>query len=86
MAVACAPTPAEPYWSRMVLDLRMPTVAARLLWVCHRVVCAMGEPTARARRDLRFEDLLIHDWTEGRGRASPAKCSPSYGGRHRRVS
>lgn len=66
VAVACAPTPAEPYWSRMVLDLRMPTVAARLLWVCHRVVCAMGEPTARSWRDLRFEDLLIHDWTEGR--------------------
>lgn len=66
VAVACAPTPAEPYWDRMVLDARMPTVAARLLIVCQRAVDAVGDSAARSWRDLRFEDLLIHDWTEGR--------------------
>lgn len=66
VAVAGAPTPAEPYWDRMVLDVRMPTVAAHLLRVCRQVADRKGAGAARGWRDLRFEDLLIHDWTEGR--------------------
>ena len=78
VAVACAPTLAEPYWDRMVLDLRMPTVAARLLKVCW----------ARRRSGLGRSDIiadlrtwLIVDWTDGRAAELAALASEMLPGR-----
>lgn len=72
VAVACAPTPAEPYWDRMVLDLRMPTVAARLLKVCWtRRRSGLGRTDIIA--DL--QTWLIVDWTDGRAAELAALAS-----------
>lgn len=63
VAVAGAPTPVEPYWERMFLDLRMPTVASRLLKVCWS--CTGLAPDERGLiADL--QTWLIVDWSEDR--------------------
>lgn len=78
VAVAGPPTPAEPYWDRMVLDLRMPTVAARLLKVCWaRTKSGLGEAGIIA--DL--QTWLIVDWTDGRAAELAALASEMLPGR-----
>lgn len=62
VAVAGPPTPAEPYWDRMVLDLRMPTVAARVLRVCW----ARAESGFTGRGIDNLWALLFVDWTDER--------------------